>query len=104
MPSKPIPDRFLSFAEVAELLGLHETTIRSGEAGTSEIPRIKLGSRVLFSFNAVQSWMAAKAREAEQSKLRSQMAVHNVMAGKSERRRAVQNTLLTIINGGRYSR
>jgi excisionase family DNA binding protein len=102
MPSKPEPDRFLSFAEVAELLGLNEGTVRNGEAGTNEIPRIKLGGRVLFSFNTVQAWMAAKAKEAEQSKLRSQIATHDVMASKSERRRAVRQRLLTIINGGRY--
>jgi len=102
MPSKPTPDRFLSFAEVAEMIGLNEGTVRNGECGTSEIPRIKLGSRVVFSFNAVQAWMAAKAEEAEQSKARSQSAVVDLLAEKGRRRRAIENTLTTIINGGRY--
>jgi predicted DNA-binding transcriptional regulator AlpA len=103
MPSKPTPDRFLSFAEVAEMLSISEGTLRNGEAGTNEIPRIKLSNRcVRFSFNAVQAWMAAKAREAERARLQSEMAVHSLMASKSERRRAVKDTLLTIINGGKY--
>lgn len=102
MPSNQ-PDRFLSFAQVAELIGLSEGTVRNGECGTNEIPRIKLSNRcVRFSFNAVQQWMAAKARKAEQDKLRSEMAAIDLMASKSERQRAVKNTLLTIINGGKY--
>jgi predicted DNA-binding transcriptional regulator AlpA len=103
MPSKPDPDHFLSFAEVAELLGLSEGTVRNGEAGTNEIPRIKLSNKcVRFSFNAVQSWMAHKAREAERARLQSEMAVQSLMASKSERRKAVKDTLLTVINGGKY--
>ncbi len=105
MPSKPAPDRFLSFAEVAELLGLSEGTVRNGECGTSEIPRIKLSNKcVRFSFNAVQAWMAGQARKAEEAKQQSRMAVVDLMASKSERRRAVEKTLLTIVNGGRYSK
>ena len=102
MPSKPSPDRFLNFKEVAELIGLAVKTVRNGECGTSEIPRIKLGGRVLFSFNAVQSWMATKAREAEESRSRSKSAVADLLGDKQRRQRAVEKTLLTIINGGKY--
>lgn len=101
MPSKQ-PDRFLSFAEVAELIGLKTKTIRNGECGTRDIPRIKLGGRVLFSFNAVQRWMERKVREAEESKARQECAVIDLLSERRRRRRAIQNTLTTIINGGRY--
>jgi predicted DNA-binding transcriptional regulator AlpA len=102
MPSTPTPDRFLSFAEVAQLLGLDVWTVKKGRCETSTIPRIKLGGRVLFSLNTVQEWMAAKAREAEEQKRRSELAVIDLLASKSQRRRAVERTLKTIINGGKY--
>jgi len=102
MPSKPIPDRFLNIKEVAELIGLDWTTIRDGRADTNEIPRIRLGRRVVFSENAVQAWMAEKAREAEERKQQSRMAIHSMRASQSERQRSVKNTLITFINGGRY--
>lgn len=96
------PDRFLSYAQVAKLVGLDIDTLKHGGCGTNEIPRIKLGRRTLFSFNAVQSWMAAKAREAEEAKRRSNIVVIDLVAEKNKRRRAVEKTLTTIINGGRY--
>jgi len=102
MPSKPQPDRFLNFAQVAEMIGVKEWTLRTGKCGTKDIPRIKLGSRVLFSFNAVQQWMANKAREAEQEQRRREMAVRDLLADKAARQRAVEDTLRTILNGGRY--
>lgn len=80
MPSKPQPDRFLNFKEVAAMIGLSEKTIRNGECGTREIPRIKLGGRVVFSFNAVQAWMARKVREAAESKSRQERAVLDMLA------------------------
>lgn len=96
------PDRFLNFKEVAELLGLAIKTVRNGECETNTIQRIKLGGRVLFSFNAVQNWMAAKARKAEQDQLRSEMVVIDLASEKRRRQRVVDRTMKTIINGGRY--
>lgn len=98
---KPEPDRFLSYSEAADLIGIHVTTLKKGKCGTATIPRIKLGSRVLFSFNAIQNWMETKAREAEESKQRREKVV-DLMASKISRRRAVEKTLTTIINGGKY--
>lgn len=86
MPSKT-PDRFLNFKEVAEMIGISWTTIRDGKAGTKEIPRIKLGGRVLFSFNAVQRWMERKAREAEERAARQEMAVIDLLSERQRRRR-----------------
>jgi hypothetical protein len=86
MPSKQ-PDRFITYVELAELLCLHVATVKKGECGTDSIPRIRLGKRVLFSFNAVQSWMAGKAREAEENKRRSQNAVTNLMNFTQRRKR-----------------
>jgi len=99
MPSKT-PDRFLSFKEVAELIGLDIHTVKKRRCGTDSIPRIKLGGRVVFSFNAVQRWMERKAREAEERAARQEMAVIDLLS--ERRRRGIQNTLTTIINGGRY--
>jgi predicted DNA-binding transcriptional regulator AlpA len=96
------PDRFLNFKEVAEMIGLAVKTVRNGECGTREIPRIKLGGRVLFSFNAVQRWMERKAREAEQAKLKSETAVIDLLTEKRRRQKTIEDTMKTIINGGRY--
>lgn len=102
MPSKPTPDRFLNFAQVAELIGLDVHTVKKGRCETGSIPRIKLGGRVLFSFNAVQHWMAVQAKKAEETQSQSKLAVIDLLAEKRRRRRVVENTLTTIINGGRY--
>lgn len=100
MPQQP--DRFLSFAEVAELIGVHEDTVKKGECGLNAIPRIRIGRRVLFSFIAVQEWMAAKAREAEQAKIRQANVIADLMSDRASRQRAVKRTLETFIAGGRY--
>src|SRR6266540_2388264 len=102
MPSKPMPDHFLNYSQVAELLGLEVETLKKGKAGTRDIPRIKLGSRVLFSFNAVQRWMAAQARKAEEDRRRRETVVIDLLVEKRRRQIAVENTLKTIINGGKY--
>lgn len=102
MPSKPTPDRFLNYSEVAAMIGLHWTTIRDGKCGTKDIPRIKLGGRVLFSFNAVQKWMERKVREAEREQSRQEMVVIDMLTEKRRRQIAVENTLKTIISGGKY--
>jgi predicted DNA-binding transcriptional regulator AlpA len=91
MPSKQ-PDRFLSFAEVAEMIGLNEGTLRNGECGTKDIPRIKLGSRVVFSFNAVQRWMERKAREAEVKIERERLAVIDLLSERRRIERAMRST------------
>lgn len=101
MPNKKEPDKFITYKELAELLSLHVATVKKGECGTRTIPRIKLGRRVLFSFNAVQRWMAAKAREAEEAKRRKEKVV-DLMASKISQQRAVEKTLTTITNGGKY--
>jgi predicted DNA-binding transcriptional regulator AlpA len=102
MPSKTQPDKFLNFKEVATMIGLAEATIRKGGAGTKDIPRIKLGGRVVFSFNAVQRWMARQVRKAEESRVRQEMAVIDLLSERRRRRRVVQDTMKTIINGGKY--
>lgn len=102
MPSKPAPDRFLNYQEVAAMIGLQIATVKKGKCGTREIPRIKLGGRVLFSFNAVQAWMARKVEEAREEKSRQKAAVRRLMADKDQIRQGINDTYLTIINGGRY--
>lgn len=105
MPSKPSPDRFLNYLEVAAMIGLQIATVKKGKCGTSEIPRIKLGGRVLFSFNAVQKWMERKAREAEREQSCQEMVVIDMLTEKRRRQIAVEKTMKTIINGGgKYSR
>jgi len=104
MPSKP--DRFITYTELADLLSLNLTTVKKGECGTDQIPRIRLGRRVLFSFNAVQSWMAARVREAEEAKRRSQSAVIDLLSEKRRRRKLIDDAVKTIanMNGGRFER
>ena len=102
MPSKPTPDHFLNIKQVADLIGVSWTTIRDGKCGTGEIPRIKIGRRVLFSFNAVQAWMSRKVEEARQDQERQKATVRNLLAGKDQIRAEINKTYLTIINGGKY--
>lgn len=103
MPPKPAPDRFLNFKQVAEMIGLAVETVKKGKAGTKDIPRIRAGRRVLFSLSHVQQWMANKAREAEERKYQSKIAVIDLLAEKRRRQIVVENTLKTIIaNGGKY--
>jgi hypothetical protein len=65
------PDRFLTFAEVAEMLGLSEEVVRNGECGTDELLRIKLGKQtrtIRFSFNNVQVWIEKRGAKDETTK------------------------------------
>lgn len=103
MPSKPTPDRFLNFKEVAEMIGLHWTTVRDGKCGTGEIPRIKLSNKaVRFSLNAVQRWMENKAREAEEEKHRQELTMIDLAVEKTRRRKLIRDAYTNIIGGGRY--
>lgn len=101
MPSKT-PDHFLNIKQVAEMIGVSWTTIRDGKCGTSEIPRIKIGRRVLFSFNAVQQWMSRKVEEAREAQAKQKAVVRNLLADKDQIRAEINKTYLTIINGGKY--
>lgn len=104
MPSKPAPDRFLNYAQVAEMIGLAVKTVRNGECETHEIPRIKLGGRVLFSFNEVQAWMSRKAEEAREAQSKQKAVVRNLLASKDQIREAVNKTYLTLVNQRRHSK
>jgi excisionase family DNA binding protein len=97
MPFKP-PDRFITYAELAELLSLNITTVTKGELGTDTIPRIRLGRRVLFSFNQVQEWMAARVREAAENQKQSERAVVDLMSEKRRRRRLIDDAVKTTAN------
>lgn len=93
-------DKFLSFREVAELIGLKVGTLRNGEGGTADIPRMKIGGRVLFSQRAVEQWMARKAREAADKAA----GARNPMDRLDRRRRrqtAGKPLTLAVINGGK---
>src|SRR5262249_51370606 len=98
------PDRFLSFAEVADLIGLDVHTLKKGRCGTGDIPRIRLGARVLFSLNAVQRWMERKAREAEEHKRRQEIMVVAFIAERRRGQKVVTDSYTTFVNGGRYQR
>jgi excisionase family DNA binding protein len=105
MPVKP-PDRFITYAELAELLSLNITTVTKGELGTDQIPRIRLGRRVLFSFNQVQEWMAARVREAEEAQRQSERAVVDLMSEKRRQRRLIDDAVKTTanVNSRRFER
>jgi hypothetical protein len=81
MRSQP-PDCFLSFAEVAMIIGIDEGTIRNGDCGTDELLRIKRGSRTLFSFNDVQAWIAKYVGQARDHK--SEIAAITLLDGKTK--------------------
>jgi hypothetical protein len=101
------PDRFLTFAEVAEMTGLRETTVRNSECGTDELIRIKLGKQegtIRFSFNAVQAWMMRQARKALETRQWQEDAVREYLTriGKARRRggKKIVKDAVQTINGG----
>lgn len=74
------PDRFLSIAQVAEMTGLKVGTIYNGHAGTSELPKIKLGSRVVFSLEAVEKWMTDRAMQTQDAARRRKQRMDAFLA------------------------
>jgi predicted DNA-binding transcriptional regulator AlpA len=94
-------DRFISYQQVAEMIGLSYGTLRNGDAGTDEIPRVKIGHRVLFSQHAVEVWMKRKARDTEVELARSRDRVLTPFDDKERRQRAVQDAINQIINGAK---
>lgn len=94
------PDCFLSFAEVAEIIGLDESTIRNGVCGTNELLRIKLGKRIVFSFNDVQEWIARQIRQARDNRQRTADAADHLAQKKAEalrRKQFVKDCVLHLI-------
>lgn len=98
MATKKQPDRFLSYAQVAEMLGLSEGTVRNGGAGTDELPRVRLGDRVVFSATAVEEWMAVRTRAAEAER----RSARDCLADRADRQRAIQEILQAVERGARY--
>src|SRR5262245_26402669 len=100
MPRQSPPDCFLSFAEVAEIIGLEAKTIRNGECGTDELLRIKLGARTVFSFNDVQGWMARRLHQAREDRQREQAVTIDLAQKKAEalqRNQFVKDTVLRLL-------
>lgn len=94
------PDCFLRFAEVAEIIGLDESTIRNGECGTEELLRIKLGARTVFSFNDVQAWIARRVRQARDDRQRTSDAAGQLAQKKAaalQRKRFVKDSVFRLI-------
>ena len=50
----------LTVAQVAELLGVHRTTVADA-AGRGEIPHRRVGRRLLFSRAAILRWLEGQA-------------------------------------------
>lgn len=55
MPS--FEDQYLDRAEAARLLGVDKRTMARWYAQGEGPPRIKLGSRVLYSKNSLENWL-----------------------------------------------
>lgn len=103
MSRQLLPDCFLSFIEVAEIIGLDATTIRNGECGTAELLRIKLGARTVFSFNDVQDWIARRVAQARDDRRQKETEADRLAQRKAEalrRKQFVKDSVLTLINGG----
>jgi predicted DNA-binding transcriptional regulator AlpA len=62
------PDRFISIAEVAEMLGIPVKELALYKTKTRDLPRIKLGSRVVFSLKAVEKWIEERKDTKDESK------------------------------------
>lgn len=97
MPPKITPDCLLSFAEVAEIIGLDESSLRNSVCGTDELLRIKAGSRTLFSFNDVQDWIARRVAQARADRQQKAERLAQRKAEALRRKRFVKDTVLTLI-------
>lgn len=100
MPRQVLPDCFLSFAEVAEIIGLDATTIRNSECGTEELLRIKLGARTVFSFNDVQDWITRRIAQAREDRRQAQDEAANLAQKKAQmlqRKKFVKDSVLRLI-------
>lgn len=100
MPRQLPPDCFLSFAEVAEIIGLDATTIRNSECGTDELLRVKLGARTLFSFNDVQEWIARRVAQARDDRRRKVEEAERLAQKKTQalqRKKFVKDSVLRLI-------
>lgn len=98
MSRRTPPDCFLSFAEVATIIGLDEKTIRNNDCGTDELLRIKLGKRTVFSFNDVQGWIRRRIGEARGKREQGEAA--NLSQEKAEmlkRSRFTRETMLHLV-------
>lgn len=78
----PQSDKFLTVPEVAAMLGVREGTIYNGDCGTDELLRIKIGRRLVFSYEDVQQWIIKRIRAArderrEQKRKGEEKARHN---------------------------
>ena len=55
-------ERLLTIAEVAERLQLAPKTLRNNGAGTSTLPKVRLGRQVRFRLADVEKWISANVR------------------------------------------
>ena len=99
------PDKFLTFAQLVEMTGLREETIRNGECGTDQLLRIELNTRnTVFSLNDVQEWMMSQARKALVTREWQEDAVREYLTriGKARLRGGKKKVkdAQTTINGG----
>lgn len=100
MPRQSPPDCLLSFSEVAEIIGLDESTVRNAECGTDELLRIKAGARTLFSFNDVQDWIARRVAQARADRRQKGIEAERLAQTKAEklrRKQIVKDTVLQLI-------
>lgn len=90
-------DSFLSYSELARLLGLGLSTVRNGQCGTSEIPRLRLGGRVVFSLKAVEAWMSRRSVQAEAADKARILKIDQATLRKKRRRREVSGAIDSIL-------
>jgi hypothetical protein len=57
-PAPTVPRLALNCADAARAIGISEPTLRA----LSDLPRVRLGSRVLFRVASLDSWLAARER------------------------------------------
>jgi len=101
-PTKP--DRFLSIAEAAQMLGLGVGTLRNGQCETDQIPRIRMGRRIVFSQAVLEALMARKIKEANERKAAQRNIETQQLSDKRRKQRVVRQSLLRIVNGERMKK
>ena len=55
-------EKLLTIEEVAERLNIAPQTIRNNGAGTSTLPKVRLGRQVRFRLADVEKWINANVR------------------------------------------
>jgi excisionase family DNA binding protein len=63
----PQPRRYLTARQVADLLGVHRSTVSRWADEHASMPALRIGSTVRFEVSALEKWLAAHTQRSRRS-------------------------------------